>query len=184
MTEVKLGQIITGDSHRDAIHIAIAPVIAGEDIYPGSEVGLKYGTKDVVVVKDSVYGLKPVGIVDPFLKHYVKKGEKCYVCLFPNTVTGLRHEWTHPAFDEKQKPTNESELWLREFADKWSMQYETLLVEAKTKDGYATALGIDLHSSTELDPGDEKLFWYHMEQIHGKKFDEKHRENFWWSCSC
>ena len=43
-------------------------------------------------------GGSPVGIVDPFLKEPVEPGERFYIFLFPNTVTGLRHVWTHPAF--------------------------------------------------------------------------------------
>ncbi|MFO0822607.1 MAG: hypothetical protein U0792_05710 [Gemmataceae bacterium] len=40
----------------------------------------------------------PVGIVDPFLREAVRPGQRFWLFMYPNTVTTLRHEWTHPAY--------------------------------------------------------------------------------------
>ena len=38
--DVKLGSLIDGPAQRDAIHIAVAPVVAGEPLLPGQHGGL------------------------------------------------------------------------------------------------------------------------------------------------
>jgi hypothetical protein len=89
-----LGQLCADDARRDAIHIAVAPVVANETLNAGDHVGLTergFGTLS-----------EPwVGIVDPFLAAPVERGQRFWLFLYPNTITGLRHVWSHPAF----KPT-------------------------------------------------------------------------------
>jgi uncharacterized protein (TIGR02996 family) len=97
MSELKLGQIIEGPADRDAIHVAVAPVVAGVDLEPGQHVGLfPDGTA------------KPthphIGIVDPYLRGRVNRGQQFWLFLYPQTVTGMRHEWQHPAFPAKAPP--------------------------------------------------------------------------------
>lgn len=43
MKELNIGQIITTEQSRDAIHIAVAPVVAGMRLQPGSHVMLDGG---------------------------------------------------------------------------------------------------------------------------------------------
>lgn len=87
-----IGKLLTGKEGRDAVHVAIVPVIAAIDLQPGQRVGLD-GDK----VSPSA---KHVGIIDPFLKEPVKEGQCCWLFLFPLTITGLRHVWSHPSFVE------------------------------------------------------------------------------------
>ena len=182
---------------RDCIHIAIFPAIAAEDLRRGDEVGLVYGTANQIKCMDSVYGLPAIGIVDPFFglagligrrqwaDHLqIKKGERCWVFLYPGSIKGLRHEWQHPVIDGQQTPKSESEDWLRRFADKWNFDYDEMIAGALEKGGYAVARGIDLHSASELDAGDEALFWGHIEKLCGQNFDADHRSEFGWSCTC
>lgn len=169
---------------RDAVHIAVMPVVAGEEgLRPGEKLRIKFGTDDVVVSGD--YNENDyLGIVDPFIQSYgLKKGEKFWMWLRPGTITGLRHEWTHAKIDAPKPQANDSELWLRNFADEWNFDYDEMVKNAQYDDGYITARGRDLHGRSELG-GDETLFWYHMEKLTGKKFGDDHRENFGWSCSC
>lgn len=99
--EPKLGELITGEEHRDAIHIAICPVIADHNLNPGQQIGIFSQNGEEIVV--GVNAKKYLGIVDPFLKTPINKGEKFWMFLFPNTITSLRHEWTHPNFHYDKK---------------------------------------------------------------------------------
>lgn len=182
-----IGKKLRGDELRDAIHIAIMPVVCGEDyLSAGDEVGLVYGTKNVVKRKNSIYGHQVLGVIDPFLVDDImtKKGDVVWCFLKPGTITGLRHEWTRPDVDEQQPPKNDSEKWLREFADKWNFDYDEMISGAQEKEGYIVARGIELHSRTELKAGDEALFWQHIENLTGFKATDDHKNEFGWSCSC
>jgi hypothetical protein len=90
-----LGRLITdGDRRRDAVHVAVAPVTAAGRLAPGQHVGfVRAGDTEMVGA-----GENPVGIVDPFLRQDVQPGQRFWLFLYPNTVTSLRHVWTHPAF--------------------------------------------------------------------------------------
>lgn len=98
MSDIKLGQILddTFKDKRDAVHVAIVPMQAAEKLSPGDHVGFADPSDQTQVGESD----KPFGIVDPYLEKHVKKGQWVYVCLYPNTVTSLRHQWTHPAFTE------------------------------------------------------------------------------------
>ncbi len=90
----RLGRTITdGDRRRDAVHVAVAPVTAVERLVPGQHVGLTRGDTE-----HAGPAAECIGIVDPFLTAAVEAGERFWLFLYPNTVTSLRHVWTHPAF--------------------------------------------------------------------------------------
>jgi hypothetical protein len=92
----ELGKLITTDAARDAIHVAVAPAIAAETLYPGQRVGqTDAGTVGDVPIE------RTIGIVDPFLTHGVPAGQRFWLLLFPGTITGMRHEWEHPLFTGK-----------------------------------------------------------------------------------
>jgi hypothetical protein len=85
-----LGTIIT-EGGRDAIHLAVEPIVAAHTLRPGDHVGIVDG-------KATVFADKTLGIVDPFLTASVKKGEKFWMVIYPRTIGSLRHVWTHPDF--------------------------------------------------------------------------------------
>ncbi|HVL12339.1 MAG TPA: hypothetical protein VM529_07230 [Gemmata sp.] len=91
----RLGQLITdGDRRRDAIHVAVAPVTAAARLAPGQHVGLvQDGNTELVGPCD-----RTIGVVDPFLAADVEPGQRFWLFLYPGTITGLRHVWTHPVF--------------------------------------------------------------------------------------
>lgn len=119
--EPRLGELAGQYESRDAVHIAIAPVVAIETLRPGEHVGLSTdgrGTKLATAI----------GIVDPFLKDSVKSGERFWVFLYPRTITSLRHEWTHPAFAKAEpRAFPESEAFLTDLgARTWCLALNRL----------------------------------------------------------
>ena len=79
---------------RDAVHVAIAPACAGDFLYPAEHVRLEHGLAQKCGLDQSI------GIVDPFLPKVAYPGERFYIWMKPNTVTGLRHHWDHPALPD------------------------------------------------------------------------------------
>jgi hypothetical protein len=96
-----LGKIIGPDEKRDAIHLAVEPVVAGARLDPGTHVRLDDG----VAYRTMKTGNEGVGIVDPFLIEPVEAGEMFWLVVYPRQITSLRHVWEHPAF-----PVSESLL--------------------------------------------------------------------------
>lgn len=91
----QLGQLLPATEYRrDAIHIAIAPVTAAEQLVPGQRIGfVDEGNTQLVGVS-----LKPLGIVDPYLLESVLPGQRFWMLIFPGTITSLRHIWEHPDY--------------------------------------------------------------------------------------
>lgn len=90
-----LGRLVDDtERRRDAVHVAIAPVTAAQPLRPGQHVGLiEEGNTELVGPTES-----PIGIVDPFLTDEIRSGQRIWLLLYPDSVTGMRHIWTHPAF--------------------------------------------------------------------------------------
>lgn len=133
----KLGNLITDKQHRDAVHIAVAPVTAGMALWPGQRVGFVGNAHTVGITSNTI------GIVDPFLTNQVQEGEMFYMFLLPNTITSLRHEWTHPVFEEedqlaaveptliKLKGSPAEEKWISDFAAGIGSTYGEIMEGAK-----------------------------------------------------
>lgn len=91
-----LGMIHYKPEKRDAIHLAVDPVIAGCDLKAGQKIGIKDG----VAWPINCSGIRYHGIVDPFLPDGAKAGESFWFVMAPRMVTSLRHVWEHPDFPE------------------------------------------------------------------------------------
>lgn len=98
-----LGKTPEADARRDAVHVAVAPVVARHVLEPGERVGFYPGTQEAVAPSQWLGSSKVevVGVVDPFRGETVHAGQRFWLFLYPGTVTSLRHVWSHPAF----KPT-------------------------------------------------------------------------------
>ena len=185
-----LGKIITKNEKRDAIHLAVENVIAGEDLNPGDDIGFKKGYDNVVVraFRNGVSHTKPVGIVDPFLEKRVEKGQRFWLIVYPRQIRSLRHVWTHPDFPEQEalqdanltyEPVS-SELALQQFADNIGVTYKQLMCGAKdflSRGDYMQDGG----KFESVYAGEE--FWNHYEAVTGIKVPEDKRGSFF-SCSC
>lgn len=159
MSDLKLGQIITTPQHRDAIHIAVAPMKAGEHLTVGQRVCIADG-KAVGEVRGAA-----IGIVDPFLIGNVRTGQTFWLFLFPNTVTGLRHEWTHPAFEaESVNVKAESEKWLKLFCiEHEGLNYGDMIEQLQIEGGYTVQQG----SESARDEGVTPEFAHHFRIVTG-----------------
>jgi hypothetical protein len=102
--ELGIGKIIVSKQHRDAIHVAVVPAVSSCDVKPGEWVRLVSRGQDghgrVMVAPDNADDAAPlIGIADPFVSVTIRRGIGFWVMLFPDTATGLRHEYTHPLLD-------------------------------------------------------------------------------------
>jgi hypothetical protein len=189
-----LGTILGDGVARDAIHLAVEPVEAGESLSPGEHIHLRGGK---AYGNTGATGLKLLGIVDPFLKSKVKPGQRFWLVVYPRQITSLRHVWTHPEFPAipEQAGANsskaESEQWLRDFCDRADcpgydavMQGIQGLFRGGSGDydggGYVDSSclhfnGCDAHGEIPAE------FWIHAEIVLGKKLDTRPE---YFSCSC
>lgn len=112
-----LGMIHFQKEYRDAIHLAVEPVVADCDLGVGQKIGIIYPDGDVGLAlpagveyaagyqdAEGMPVVKKVpfhGIVDPFLPRGPKEGESFWFIMNPRMVTSLRHVWSHPDFLEE-----------------------------------------------------------------------------------
>ncbi len=190
MSDVQLGKLIAGAQQRDAIHIAVAPVVAAVYLNPGQLVGFVDACSNVVGPSDN-----PIGIIDPYLKQVVPPKLRCWMLLLPGTITGLRHEWTHPAFPVDAPPTETpapiidkaaSEAFLQRIANICDMSLEELLDHARrflSSGDRETQYGGQSWQDSIYEEG-PNVFWMHYERFTGMAVSADDRDDNPFSCSC
>lgn len=183
-----LGKIHERTERRDAIHLAVEPVEAGERLQPGEHIRVESG---IATTDDPDNCL---GIVDPFLTRPVKKGERFWFVMYPRVVHSLRHVWSHPSFpdeelvsdtddlDDARKRKAQARAWIRMHAAELGVTYQRLMQMAtewlETGEMY-TEVGSEHMSSTLR--ADE--FWRNYEAMTGVQVDPERRHGFI-GCSC
>ena len=188
MDHTRVGELLTSDQPRDAIHIAVASVVAAERLMPGQAIGFLDASDPSQGVVRCERAMS-IGIVDPFLQSKVLRDQRFWMFLHPNTITSLRHNWTHPAFGENIRDTAGSERWLRDFLSIEGPSYENLIHAVNNGgeygDGSYNYIRIDgdyIHCGGFDAHGDiPSEFWDHVENITGKKLRERPSH---FSCSC
>lgn len=187
-----IGMLIPEHAGRDAIHLAVEPVVAGERLAPGQHIGF---------LPDGTVGQKSaelLGIVDPFLAGTLFPGDRFWLVVYPRTITSLRHVWAHPSFkpaeiEAPEKPSNKdySKEWMQRWANEhmssdYYGDYDGGYDDNKVPDevAYANAIraghthSVGSHEDARDHINDE--WWGHWEVITGEKGD---REEYF-SCSC
>lgn len=175
-----LGMIHTKEEKRDAIHLAVLPVEAGEDLARAQPITIREGK--------AYLDVEGIGIVDPFIDKGVGMGQKFWMVLRPRIITSLRHVWTHPAFEDEPEvkevapeSTDQktlSERWLRDWVNREEVpDYDTVISLAKSSSGedYITIFGEDAHATIPAE------FWDHLYNVTGERVIDP-PEGF--SCSC
>jgi len=180
-----LGKKLSGGEGRDAVHVAVCPVFSDGFLRAGERVKFVPGSTERVTSWD--YAGEVIGVIDPFLEGYVSQGERCWLFLLPNSITGLRHVWTHPAFPDQAQPTADklitekqfAEHWLRGFAGRYGADYDTLIAGAVSGEGVCF--------SDDLEYGDFRYgseFWRYINIVTGRTFSEEHIESARFRCAC
>lgn len=174
------------DEHqkRDAIHLAVEPVIAGERLRPGERITV---TDGVAMAADEPHVL---GIVDPFLTEPVRQGQRFWFVMLPRTIRSLRHVWSHPAFADEPEVVAvkaaattpdkaASERWLRDFIDDSDCpSYESVMEKIIVGDYDKDFIHFDSRDAHGSIPNE---FWDHVEILLGRKIKDRPT---YFSCSC
>lgn len=176
-----LGTIIGPGEKRDAIHLAVIPVLAGARLYPGQSIDAVDG-----IATPSPGGL---GIVDPFLASVVLPEQRFWMVLRPRIVTSLRHVWSHPAFPDE---VGQSDANVASDAKAAAMAELTRIAAECDSTVQQMIAGANDH----LDRGDYLSeggrwegvcvpddFWPHFETVTGRKVPNDDRQNFF-GCAC
>lgn len=193
MENLEIGKLHKEEQHRDAVHMAIAPFEAGRKIMPGQRIRVVEGK-----AVPARAGQQSIGIADPFLEVPVSPGDKFWIFLYPGSITSLRHEWTHPAFECKETTHSEqdretadrvakrlmeitpSQQWITEYAERVGVTYEQMMEHAKDHADHGSYWVEGGRFEGESIP---EGFWDHYEKITGEEVDKSNRDNFF-SCSC
>lgn len=187
-----MGELLPTDvGGRDAVHVAVISARSGDGfmLEPGDHVAMvDISGGDVVAVGSTHTDTTPIGIVDPFLEHPVRQGNRFWLYLYPRTITSLRHNWTHPAFADAPvgriytPPSQmlESEQLVKEYAESVDLTYEELMEGAKdhVQNGGYINHGPKLEGHMV-----SAEFWIHYMRITGEEVAHKSRDNFF-TCSC
>lgn len=194
---VTMGEILPDDAGgRDAVHVAVVSCVASAKLMPGQDIGIgEQQGRDYEALATADH----IGIVDPYLKGAVRKGERFWLYLYPRSITGLNHHWTHPAFSETEaasvysSPSNKlaSEQWLRNFisSSDCPADYDDVLELIKTgsyNDGEYNSGSIEensIHFSGRDAHGEiPPEFWTHVSIVLGEEYKGPRPSYF--SCSC
>lgn len=143
-----LGMILGEGEKRDAIHLAVEPVVAGERLRRGADIGINQ--LDGKAYASTVAGkVKHIGIVDPFLANdVVAPGERFWLIVYPRMITSLRHVWEHPDLPADGVVAQVSDVtaqvkaiaYLQSYADEIDEPYDYLVNVARSHYDYEKGL--------------------------------------------
>jgi len=173
---------------RDAIHVAVIWVLAGEGLYPGTRVKIQEQKEAFRNTKEWH------GVVDPYLKDPVRVGDGFWLYLKPNSVTDMTHQWDHPDFPIWEENRFEGVLsfydvaHLGDLAGKCGWTVEILLSEARkyVEQGREEQACANDENYMEIDNSDWRYFWEIFFKLYPKlKFEvDKEDPALVYRCAC
>lgn len=188
-----MGGLLPDDAGgRDAVHVAVVSAVSDVRLRPGQDVGVEIRDGRDVRARAVSGTTEGVGIADPYLKAIVEPGQRFWLYLYPRSITGLNHNWSHPAFPDA-KPGEvyatpggklAAEQWLKDFCANADCpgfhavmgKAEQIADDCGDDDEYIYFSGQDAHG--EIPPE----FWEHVSICLGREIREKKATHF--SCSC
>jgi hypothetical protein len=157
--------------------------MAGEDLMPGDWIKPHEGFWRRCKTLDGM------AIVDPFRTDIVKANARFWLCLKPNTITGLRHVWTHPEMPENlatvcQDDADPDEEYVEEQAAKIGMTLDEFMDEIDgCEDGAEFVTEYDTSSKRNKSLAfDWRRIWRYFERRTGKKVQDENYHPY--NCSC
>ncbi len=179
---LKIGHIITEPQQKDAIHMAVTPVILGDKrAFPGDHVGI---LSDGRVSANTT----TIGVIDPFLKSSIREGDQVWLFLYPGSITALRHEWEHPAFKKDGSAVAPEDLEktlakqrIEAEAASAGLSYDDLMFAARDYRDHDEYLCQGSRWDGH-DMNDAEQFWQDFKLVTGEELP-KHLGGFF-SCSC
>lgn len=183
MNNLNIGNLITTTQQRDAIHMAVIPVTAGENLTPGDTIGIRPDG-----MAQSQEPEKAIGIADPFLRVCeIKEGQQFWLFLNPGTITSLRHMWEHPAF-APDKPVESSaqqiasKLWLEDFGKRNGFSWDRLMeIGNKVLTDTGSVWAGDEDDQETMD-SNKTMFVFHVSTVLGKPPVNPY--NVFFRCAC
>lgn len=181
-----LGTIIGETERRDAIHLAVEPVIAAHVMKPGEHIGLLSNGQA------SRYAEQKFGIVDPFLTDTIATGERFWLIIYPRKITSLRHVWEHPAFESAKTRADDGDdvkvaqakAVIQMEADNHGISYQEMMWGAQENAEHGQYLIDGSRWDGEGVYGDAATrFWDAYEVVTGRKVSDDNRRGIF-SCSC
>lgn len=183
----KLGQLIEGEAHRDAVHVAVVPIRANRVLKPGERVGVLEGGE---LATNDLDRVEPIGVVDPFLKAPVEVDQRFYLFLYPGSAIGLRHVYRHPVLDHEEirretmeKLNAPSVEYIRKCAAVIDMTYGDL-VEALSKwVNYGEGTDVNMDQSNNAMNIDWPQLWAAWGELTGSAVPRNTKEEPF-NCKC
>lgn len=184
MSEINLAGKPDKFGIRDAVHVAVVSLKAACPMYAGDPVIWHEKDKSVKVL-DSC--LSPIGIVSAFMKTGCQEGDLVWIMLYPNTVTGMTHHWSHPDFDFPAEELVEFGLTKQSAQVFVNSMAETLRVEPDYLVELATSYcghqsGCWGNDDYQASPEDWEMFWKAYSVLTGNPRPTENRVPF--RCAC
>ena len=169
MQPTELGLAPRENQGRDAIHVAVLPIQAEEQLFPGQRV-LIGRASDVFVGRPAGKGVG-IGIVDPFRSGSIAEGTMFWLMLDPGSIQDMRHHWSHPSVPEDTSTANADHAtavsYMDRFANKLGITYKEALQAGDDFTEHRGGHTLD-YDTPDIVYDEGKLYWEAWSTIQGR----------------